>query len=100
MEPLVRQVFQAPLSPQRTAANCSDPGYAAGRDAIVAHSRRACGHPYQRTPTAAAWTVSSTKWHAELDDRNAALMHLRDELAGSMGCGCLSTLDCPLPRCS
>jgi MerR family transcriptional regulator, redox-sensitive transcriptional activator SoxR len=54
------------------------------------------GLPNQRTPTAVDWAALSTKWHAELDHRIAALAQLRDELAGCIGCGCLSIRDCPL----
>lgn len=35
-------------------------------------------------------------WRNELDERISALIRLRDELTGCIGCGCLSMQDCPL----
>ena len=52
--------------------------------------------PDARTPTAADWTRLSRRWRAELDARIARLTHLRDELDGCIGCGCLSLRQCPL----
>ncbi|MDH5832585.1 redox-sensitive transcriptional activator SoxR [Luteimonas kalidii] len=52
--------------------------------------------PDGRTPTAADWTRLSRRWRAELDARIARLTHLRDDLDGCIGCGCLSLKQCPL----
>ncbi|MDH5823867.1 redox-sensitive transcriptional activator SoxR [Luteimonas sp. RD2P54] len=52
--------------------------------------------PERRTPTAADWRRLSRRWHAELDDRIARLIRLRDQLDGCIGCGCLSLKACPL----
>ena len=42
------------------------------------------------------WAVLSQQWRDELDRRIEMLTHLRDELDGCIGCGCLSMEDCPL----
>ncbi len=52
--------------------------------------------PNGRTPNAQDWMKLSTKWKAELDARIAELTRLRDDLAGCIGCGCLSIGTCPL----
>jgi MerR family redox-sensitive transcriptional activator SoxR len=52
--------------------------------------------PEGRTPTARDWRQLSAKWKAELDERILQLIRLRDELAGCIGCGCLSLRQCPL----
>ena len=52
--------------------------------------------PEGRTPTAADWGRLSRRWRAELDARIARLTHLRDDLDGCIGCGCLSLKQCPL----
>lgn len=52
--------------------------------------------PEGRTPTVADWRRLSRRWRAELDTRIARLVHLRDELDGCIGCGCLSLKQCPL----
>lgn len=52
--------------------------------------------PDGRTPTAADWKRLSRRWRAELDARIARLVHLRDDLDGCIGCGCLSLRQCPL----
>jgi MerR family redox-sensitive transcriptional activator SoxR len=52
--------------------------------------------PDRRTPTAKDWNMLSASWKADLDDRIARLTRLRDQLAGCIGCGCLSIQDCPL----
>ncbi|MDQ0474974.1 redox-sensitive transcriptional activator SoxR [Labrys wisconsinensis] len=52
--------------------------------------------PDGRTPTAQDWSLLSSRWKAELDARIARLTRLRDQLAGCIGCGCLSIGDCPL----
>lgn len=52
--------------------------------------------PDGRTPTVADWTRLSRRWRAELDERIQRLLHLRDDLDGCIGCGCLSLKVCPL----
>ncbi|NZA25266.1 redox-sensitive transcriptional activator SoxR [Luteimonas sp. SJ-92] len=52
--------------------------------------------PGGRTPTAADWSRLSRRWRADLDDRIARLVRLRDQLDGCIGCGCLSLRSCPL----
>jgi len=52
--------------------------------------------PEGRTPTLADWELMSSKWRTDLDDRIGRLTRLRDQLAGCIGCGCLSIAACPL----
>lgn len=52
--------------------------------------------PGERAPTKADWTKLSEAWKAELEERIARLMRLRDQLDRCIGCGCLSISDCPL----
>jgi MerR family redox-sensitive transcriptional activator SoxR len=52
--------------------------------------------PDGRAPTARDWRRLSGAWKADLDDRIGRLIRLRDQLAGCIGCGCLSMQDCPL----
>lgn len=52
--------------------------------------------PEGRTPNAADWRRLSAAWKADLDARITQLTRLRDQLAGCIGCGCLSMTDCPL----
>ncbi|MFC5789183.1 redox-sensitive transcriptional activator SoxR [Agromyces tardus] len=52
--------------------------------------------PSGRTPTKADWTRLSRHWRAALDARIADLEHLRDDLDGCIGCGCLSLKTCRL----
>ncbi len=52
--------------------------------------------PDGRVPTADDWSQLSARWRADLDARILRLTRLRDELDGCIGCGCLSTKDCPL----
>ncbi len=52
--------------------------------------------PDERTPTAADWARISTQWKARLDERIEALVRLRDQLSGCIGCGCLSLRACRL----
>ena len=42
------------------------------------------------------WGRVSTAWRNDLDERIKLLTSLRDELAGCIGCGCLSVDECPL----
>lgn len=52
--------------------------------------------PDNRTPTKRDWSKLSAQWRKDLDDRITRLTRLRDQLAGCIGCGCLSITDCPL----
>lgn len=52
--------------------------------------------PHDRAPSREDWSRLSSGWRAELEARIASLQQLRDELAGCIGCGCLSLADCPL----
>jgi MerR family redox-sensitive transcriptional activator SoxR len=52
--------------------------------------------PAHRAPSARDWSRLSAKWKQDLNDRITALMQLRDQLDGCIGCGCLSMKDCPL----
>ncbi|MBM7503482.1 redox-sensitive transcriptional activator SoxR [Agromyces aurantiacus] len=52
--------------------------------------------PAGRTPTKADWSRLSRRWRAALDARIADLEHLRDDLDGCIGCGCLSLRNCRL----
>lgn len=54
------------------------------------------GLPKGRTPNDHDWRKLSARWHADLDERIATLMKLRDRLTHCIGCGCLSTKECPL----
>ncbi|GAA4170930.1 redox-sensitive transcriptional activator SoxR [Gryllotalpicola koreensis] len=52
--------------------------------------------PEGRTPTKRDWARLSAVWRDELDARIAALEHLRRDLTGCIGCGCLSLRSCTL----
>ncbi|AYD01457.1 redox-sensitive transcriptional activator SoxR [Neorhizobium sp. NCHU2750] len=52
--------------------------------------------PAGRTPNAEDWRKLSSKWKDSLEERIVALTQLRDEMAGCIGCGCLSLKECPL----
>lgn len=52
--------------------------------------------PEGRTPTKRDWARLSSLWRDELDARIAALTHLRRDLTGCIGCGCLSLRNCTL----
>lgn len=52
--------------------------------------------PDARTPTKADWARLSRTWRDALDARIADLQHLRDDLDGCIGCGCLSLRSCRL----
>ena len=52
--------------------------------------------PEGRTPTKRDWARLSAAWREALDDRIAALEHLRNDLTGCIGCGCLSLRTCSL----
>jgi MerR family redox-sensitive transcriptional activator SoxR len=52
--------------------------------------------PRDRAPTKAEWGRISRLWRRRLDERIATLEHLRDDLTGCIGCGCLSLRTCRL----
>ncbi|GAB3807649.1 redox-sensitive transcriptional activator SoxR [Humibacter antri] len=52
--------------------------------------------PEGRTPTKRDWARLSSHWREALDARIAALEHLRNDLTGCIGCGCLSLRTCTL----
>lgn len=52
--------------------------------------------PTSRTPTSKDWARLSAGWRADLDERILHLQRLRDNLAGCIGCGCLSLKTCAL----
>lgn len=52
--------------------------------------------PDNRPLTKEDWRTLSERWRARLDARIARLTALRDQLTSCIGCGCLSTADCPL----
>lgn len=52
--------------------------------------------PEGRTPTKADWQRLSASWRPRLDEQIERLERLRDDLAGCIGCGCLSLESCAL----
>ncbi|AXC49401.1 redox-sensitive transcriptional activator SoxR [Paracoccus suum] len=52
--------------------------------------------PGQRIPTQEDWERLATGWYEQLTDRIESLVRLRDQMTTCIGCGCLSTRDCPL----
>jgi MerR family redox-sensitive transcriptional activator SoxR len=52
--------------------------------------------PTDRVPTSKDWARLSAGWRQDLDDRIMHLQRLRDNLAGCIGCGCLSLKTCAL----
>lgn len=52
--------------------------------------------PEGRTPTKKDWAHLSQRWRDELDARIQQLQHLRGDLDGCIGCGCLSLKSCAL----
>ncbi len=52
--------------------------------------------PDQRTPSRQDWERLSAAWKTSLDERISRLERLRDDLAGCIGCGCLSIDRCRL----
>jgi MerR family redox-sensitive transcriptional activator SoxR len=52
--------------------------------------------PADRVPNRRDWARLSAGWRADLDDRIEHLQRLRDNLAGCIGCGCLSLKTCTL----
>jgi MerR family redox-sensitive transcriptional activator SoxR len=52
--------------------------------------------PPHRAPDRKDWELLSAEWRDELDSRITRLTRLRDQLGRCIGCGCLSTVHCPL----
>jgi len=52
--------------------------------------------PSNRVPTSKDWARLSSGWRTDLDERIVHLQRLRDNLAGCIGCGCLSLKTCVL----
>lgn len=52
--------------------------------------------PDERTPTQGDWEKLAARWRCDLNDRIERLTRLRDQMTTCIGCGCLSTQDCPL----
>ncbi len=52
--------------------------------------------PEDRAPTKDDWHHLTQTWQAIIDERIRGLLHLRNDLDGCIGCGCLSLTDCPL----
>lgn len=52
--------------------------------------------PASRAPDRGDWARLSSTWRAELDERIAQLVRLRDTLDDCIGCGCLSIDRCRL----
>ncbi|MBI3228258.1 MAG: redox-sensitive transcriptional activator SoxR [Mycolicibacterium cosmeticum] len=52
--------------------------------------------PTDRVPTSKDWAKLSAGWRQDIDDRIVHLERLRDNLAGCIGCGCLSLKTCLL----
>ena len=52
--------------------------------------------PTDRVPTSKDWAKLSASWRDDLDERILHLQRLRDNLAGCIGCGCLSLKTCAL----
>ncbi|GAA0479288.1 MULTISPECIES: redox-sensitive transcriptional activator SoxR [Tatumella] len=52
--------------------------------------------PVNKRMSVGEWETLTRHWREELDKRIETLTHLRDDLNGCIGCGCLSMRDCPL----
>ncbi|MEH3089017.1 MAG: redox-sensitive transcriptional activator SoxR [Microbacterium arborescens] len=52
------------------------------------------GLPHDRMPSKADWRRISRGWHERLEARRRELERLESELAGCIGCGCLSLATC------
>ena len=52
--------------------------------------------PSDRIPTSKDWARLSAGWREDIDQRILHLQRLRDNLAGCIGCGCLSLKICAL----
>jgi MerR family redox-sensitive transcriptional activator SoxR len=53
-------------------------------------------YPMGSKLTAEQWSVLSSHWRKDLDERIQKLTRLRDEMDWCIGCGCLSLKQCPL----
>jgi MerR family transcriptional regulator, redox-sensitive transcriptional activator SoxR len=62
----------------------------------LARIREALATLPDRTPTAKDWARLSAGWREDIDERILHLQRLRDNLAGCIGCGCLSLKTCAL----
>ncbi|MFV0534330.1 MAG: redox-sensitive transcriptional activator SoxR [Cumulibacter sp.] len=51
--------------------------------------------PHEQPPSKRDWARLARLWRADLDERIARLVGLRDNLANCIGCGCLSLTACP-----
>ncbi|MEO9971591.1 MAG: redox-sensitive transcriptional activator SoxR [Hyphomonadaceae bacterium] len=54
------------------------------------------GLPNARTPTEKDWAKISKRLHQRIDERITQLEHMRKNLDGCIGCGCLSLKKCAL----
>ncbi|RMI09466.1 redox-sensitive transcriptional activator SoxR [Cellulomonas triticagri] len=52
--------------------------------------------PADRPPTVAEWRRMSRAWRAQLEERRRTIENLERDLAGCIGCGCLSLRACTL----
>lgn len=52
--------------------------------------------PEHRAPNKEDWVRLSAEWRSDLDERITRLTRLRDQMTLCIGCGCLSTVHCPL----
>jgi MerR family redox-sensitive transcriptional activator SoxR len=52
--------------------------------------------PPHRAPSKEDWERLSAGWRDELDQRITRLTKLREQMTLCIGCGCLSTVHCPL----
>lgn len=52
--------------------------------------------PVDAPPSHGDWRRVAKRWRAELEERRTQLEHLQRELAGCIGCGCLSLKACRL----
>lgn len=52
--------------------------------------------PPHRAPDKEDWERLSAEWRDELEERIKRLTKLRDQMTLCIGCGCLSTIHCPL----
>ncbi|MDP0498523.1 MAG: redox-sensitive transcriptional activator SoxR [Verrucomicrobiota bacterium JB022] len=52
--------------------------------------------PPSRVPTKADWQKVSRNWQLALTEKIELANRMKDQLGRCIGCGCLSTKDCPL----
>lgn len=52
--------------------------------------------PADRAPTSSEWKRFSNSWKRDLEARIGQLTRIKDDLAGCIGCGCLSIENCAL----